>query len=165
MNPIRPIIDRLALLVAGTLGRIIGRPSEDLLSELAAADRGSPNPSPSDSPMIEASHHIQLGQAAFALESYGEALHHFGKAIQLAPHASWAWHGRGDALQLSGEYDGALKAYEKAIENDERCGLHHAGKANSLDALGQHEAAKLAWENALRHDPSLTWMRDGSKKP
>ena len=69
VNHIRPIIDRLALLVAGTLGRIIGRPSEALLSELAAADRGASNPVPTDSPMIEASNHIQLGQAAFAAAS------------------------------------------------------------------------------------------------
>ena len=165
MNRFRPSLDRLALVAARVLGRIVGRPSEALLTELASADRGHSSERVSDSPMVEASHCIQLGQSAFASGAYGEALHHFGEALQLAPEAPWAWHGRGDALQLSGEYEGALKAYEQAIEFDDSCGLHHAGKANALDSLGQKSASKSAWEDALERDSTLTWMREGSKKP
>ena len=161
----RPSLDRIALLAARVLGRIIGRPSEALLTQLAAADRGQSNERMNDSPMVAASHCIQMGQSAFASGAYGEALHHFGEALKLAPDAPWAWHGRGDALQLSGEYDAALKAYEKAIEVDAGCGLHHAGKANALRSLGQIEASKSAWEDAIERDSTLTWMREGSKKP
>lgn len=161
----RPSLDRLALIAARVLGRIVGRPSEALLTQLASADRGRPKERRVDSPMVAASHCIQLGQSAFASGAYGEALHHFGEALKLAPEAPWAWHGRGDALQMSGEYDGALKAYEKAIEADDSCGLHHAGRANALRSLGQNQASQSAWEDALERDSTLSWMREGSKKP
>ena len=162
---LRPILDRLSLLTAGVVGRFIGRPSEALLSKLASTDRPGASSRTEDSPMVAASHHIQLGQSAFASGAYGEALHCFSEAIKLAPNASWAWHGRGDALQLSGDHQAALEAYEKAISCDENCGIHHAGKANSLAALGRTEESEQAWSAALERDPTLTWMREGSKKP
>ena len=165
MNRFRPLLDRLSLLTAGVLGRIIGRPSEDLLTQLAASARSGSKSSLSDSPMVTASHHIQLGQAAFSTGAFGEALHHFGEALSHAPDSPWAWHGRGDALQLSGQHESALAAYQKAIENDDSCGLHHAGAANALAALGQEKASFEAWDSALERDPTLTWMREGSKKP
>ena len=154
--------ERIVLRLADLLGRIIGRPSDALLSQLAAKDRGGKQ-TLADSPLVRASHHIQLGQAAFASGAYGEALHHFGEALQGAPEAPWAWHGRGDALQLSGQHEAALSAYEQAIRFNAECGLHHAGRANSLSALGETSAAERAWTEALRLDPSLTWMREGSK--
>jgi tetratricopeptide (TPR) repeat protein len=115
--------------------------------------------------MVAASHHIQLGQSAFAAQSYGEALHHFATALNHAPNAPWALHGRGDALQLSGRHQAALEAYKKAIANNDDCGLHHAGAANALAALGRQKDADLAWDSALERDPSLSWMRKGSKNP
>ena len=157
-----PRFDRPVLAIANALGRILGRPSETLLSRLAAKDRGR-SAAAEDSPLVQASHHIQLGQAAFASGAYGEALHHFGEALRGAPEAPWAWHGRGDALQLSGRHEAALAAYEQAIRFNSGCGLHHAGRANSLAALGQTAAAEEAWILALQLDPGLTWMREGSK--
>jgi len=154
--------ERLVLRAANVFGRVLGRPSEALLSQLAAKDRRG-GTSPPDSPLVRASHHIQLGQAAFASGAYGEALHHFGEALNGAPEAPWAWHGRGDALQLSGQHEAALAAYEQATRFNTECGLHHAGRANSLGSLGQAEAAEKAWAEALKLDPSLTWMREGSK--
>ena len=162
MNSRSPRLERLVLTLANVLGRVLGRPSEALLSQLAARDRRGGAPAP-DSPLVRASHHIQLGQAAFASGAYGEALHHFGEALQGAPEAPWAWHGRGDALQLSGQHEAALAAYEQATRFNAECGLHHAGRANSLRAMGDQNAADEAWEHALRLDPSLIWMREGSK--
>ena len=165
MNDIRPFLDRAALLLARIGGKIVGRPSDALLTALASQDRkGSGTTKPTQPPLVTASHHIQQGQSAFANGAYGEALHHFGVAIEYAPDAAWAWHGRGDALQLSGQYDAALHAYEQAISLDETCGLHHAGRANSLLSIGRITDAEAAWESALERDPSLTWMREGSKK-
>jgi Tfp pilus assembly protein PilF len=165
MFPIRPILDQLSLLGARVLGRLIGRPSDGLLTRLAARDRKARQSTLGDSPMVAASHHIQLGQSAFSAAAYGEALHHFGVALSHAPDAPWAWHGRGDALQLSGQHEAALEAYRKAIAHDDATGLHHAGAANALTALGHEEAAKDAWSAALERDPSLFWMQAGSKKP
>jgi Flp pilus assembly protein TadD len=145
------------------LGRIIGRPSDELLTELARKDRPGPAIE-TDSPILKASGHIQRGQAAFDSEHYAEALHCFSEAIRLAPEAPWAWHGRGDALQLVGQYDGALKAYERACELAPNTGLHHAGRANSLNSIGRIKEADKAWESALKLDSELLWMREGSKK-
>jgi tetratricopeptide (TPR) repeat protein len=165
MFPFRPTLDQFSLIGARVLGRLIGRPSDGLLTQLAARDREARPSTPGDSPMVAASDHIQLGQSAFAAAAYGEALHHFGTALSHAPDAPWAWHGRGDALQLSGQHEAALEAYRKAIANDDATGLHHAGAANALRALGQDEAAQDAWTAALERDPSLIWMQAGSKKP
>jgi tetratricopeptide (TPR) repeat protein len=154
--------ERLVLTLANVLGRILRRPSDTLLSELAARDRRGSSPQ-ADSPLVAASHKIQLGQAAFASGAYGEALHHFGAALEDAPEAPWAWHGRGDALQLSGQHEAALSAYDEATRINPQCGLHQAGRANALAAMGRKEDAHHAWENALLLDSSLTWMRDGSK--
>ena len=91
MFPIRPILDQLSLLGARVLGQLIGRPSDGLLTRLAARDRGARPSTLDDSPMVAASHHIQLGQSAFSAAAYGEALHHFGVALSHAPDAPWAW--------------------------------------------------------------------------
>ena len=154
----------LGLRCGQILGCIIGRPSEALLAELASKDR-KPKSGRADSPLVTAAHHIGLGQASFKADSFGEALHHFGEALNHAPESPWAWHGRGDALQLSGQHSAALAAYQQAIKFDDSCGLHHAGKANALTALGQIDKAELAWQAALERDSSLVWMQQGSKKP
>jgi len=154
---------RILLTAAKVMGKIIQRPSETLLTELAKKDRPG-NPAHVEIPAIAASGHIQRGQNAFEAGDYAEALHCFAEAIRLAPEAPWAWHGRGDALQLSGEYDAALRAYEKACSLAADTGLHHAGRANALRAMGRDEDAETAWTVALEHDPSLEWMQQGSKK-
>jgi tetratricopeptide (TPR) repeat protein len=159
-----PTLNHLVSRWAQMLGSFVGRPSEALLSELASKDRKPAIDRP-DSPLVTAAHHIGLGQAAFKAGAYGEALHHFGEALSHAPESPWAWHGRGDALQLSGQHSAALAAYLQAIRFDDSCGLHHAGQANALTALGQSDEADLAWEAALERDPSLSWMQTGSKKP
>ena len=164
MKEIRPVLDRIALAIAGIGGRLLGRPSDTLLTLLASQARRGPPTTIEVPPMVRAADHIQQGQAAFNNGAYGEALHHFGVAIEHAPNAAWAWHGRGDALQLSGQYEAAYIAYEKATLIDDGCGLHHAGMANALTSMGEKLRAKEAWDNALSRDPSLTWMRDGSKK-
>ena len=164
MKKWHPTLNQLALRWAQMFGAIVGRPSEALLTELASKDR-KPVVGAPDSPLVTAAHHIGLGQAAFKADAFGEALHHFGEALKHAPESPWAWHGRGDALQLSGQHSAALTAYQQAILFDASCGLHHAGKANALTALGQNDAADLAWKDALERDASLSWMRSGSKKP
>ena len=164
MREMRPMLDRIALAMARIGGRLLGRPSDALLTSLASEARAASPYVMDIPPMVRAADHIQQGQAAFNNGAYGEALHHFGVAIDHAPNAAWAWHGRGDALQLTGQYDAAYTAYEKAASIDDGCGLHHAGMANSLSSMGKKSDAKDAWERALSRDPSLTWMRDGSKK-
>ena len=164
MNEFRPILDRMVLAVARIGGKLLGRPSDALLTSLASRARRPAPTTVNVPPVVKAAEHIQQGQAAFNNGAYGEALHHFGVAIKHAPNAAWAWHGRGDALQLSGQYKAAYDAYKTATTIDDACGLHHAGMANALTSMGKNEPAQQAWDKALSRDPSLTWMRDGSKK-
>ena len=139
------------------LGRLLPRPTEAQLHTLAGR-QGGPDRGPS-SPALAAAEHIEKGRSALQNKAFGEALHHFGQAIAQHPEAHWAWHGRGDALQLSGEPSQAKIAYTKAISINSECGLHHAGLANALAALNDNDAAENAWSEALRIDPTLTWMR------
>ena len=155
---------KAVLNLANWFGRLVGRPSESLLTELARKDRPGA-PTREANPALRASHQIQLGQSAFESGDYAEALHCFAEAVRLAPDAPWAWHGRGDALQLSGDPKGALRAYERACDLDPEIGLHHGGRANALAALGQTTEAQDAWNTALELDPNLDWMASGSKKP
>jgi tetratricopeptide (TPR) repeat protein len=133
------------------------RPSEAELARLSGRDGGVVGTSPA----AVAAGHIQKGRAAFEQGALGEALHYFGQAIAIDEQARWAWHGRGDALQLSERPADALAAYERACALDSDCGLHHAGRSNALAALGQDDSAESAWQEALRLDPSLVWMRNG----
>jgi len=150
-------------MAASVMGNIIKRPSESLLTELAKKDRPG-NPRTVEIPAIAATGHIQRGQNAFEAGDYAEALHCFSEAIRLAPDAPWAWHGRGDALQLSGDHRGALRAYRKACTLAPETGLHHAGRANALRAMGRVAEADAAFAMALEQDPSLDWVHEGSKK-
>ncbi len=139
------------------LGRIIGRPSEDQLQTMG--DRGALGEGAETSPAMAAASHIQSGRAALERGAMGEALHHFGQALELNPEARWAWHGRGDAMQLSGDHRGAEAAYGRAVALDPQCGLHLAGRANAVQAQGRAGEAEALWAEALRLDPTLTWMR------
>ena len=103
--------------------------------------------------------HLRRGREALEDGALGEALHHFGQRIQQAPQDNWAWHGRGDALQLMGEHQGAQEAYAQAIQLAPKEGLHHGGLANALSSLGQTQEAEQSWHRALALDPSLTWLR------
>lgn len=145
--------------VVGLLGRVVPRPSDASLESLARVDRPSP---PVEVPTAEALgiiDHLTEGRRAVAAGLYGEALVHFGELIEADDANSWAWHGRGDALQLLGDAEGALDAYSRAEELAPSQGLHALGRANALEALGRPEAAAEATARGLSLDPSLSWMR------
>lgn len=138
-------LDRPLLVALRLGGRLLGRPGEALLSRLAAADRPGLRRDPDRwSGATSAELHIASGRAAFSAGQYAEALHRFGAALALAPEAAWAWHGRGDALQLLGRYEDALDAYDRAAALAPTTGLHEAGRANALAALGRTEEADVA---------------------
>ncbi len=155
-------LDRAVGLALRLGGRLLGRPSDALLGELAAADRPGLRLAPDQWEHAESAEmHITAGRAAFEAGQHGEALHHFGLALEASPEATWAWHGRGDALQLLGRHEDALAAYARAATLAPETGLHEAGRANALRALGREEEATEAWSRALTLDPSLRWMRPG----
>lgn len=138
----------------------ITRPSEALLARLARRDRPAPT-----RPRLGLDAALNAGREAFQAGQYGEALHHFDQVLLGDPDAPWAWHGRGDALQLLGDPAGALDAYDHALASHPdrphtELALHQAGRSNALRALGHEPEAQLAWEQALSLDPSVRWMRE-----
>ena len=164
--PARPAwarrLDRWTLRAARLGGRLVGRPSDALLAALARKDRpGMHAPDTVWSEAASAEAHIAAGRLAFERGQHAEALFRYGEAIAAAPEAAWAWHGRGDALQLLGQHEAALEAYSRAVALAPEGGLHEAGRANALDALGRQELAAQAWDRALALDPGLGWMRRG----
>ncbi len=151
--------DAAVLRAARLLGRLLGRPSEAALHRLARADRPAPPvrvPTAAELGIVD---HLGDGRAALADGRPGDALHHFGQLLETAPDHAWAWHGRGDALQLLGDHDGALAAYRRAAARQPTTGIHRLGAANALAALGQTAAADDETRAGLALDPSLTWMR------
>lgn len=162
--PTRPAwaarLDGLSLVAARLLGRLLRRPQDSALEDLARADRGEKPPQPT---MAIAS--IDQARRAFAEGRHGEALHLFGEILAADPDSAWAWHGRGDALHLLGQHDDALDAYTRAAELAPKQGLHQGGRANALRTLGRAAEADAAWTAALALDPGLTWMRDGRGPP
>lgn len=91
---------------------------------------------------------------------FAEALHSFACRLEeTADTDAWAWHGRGDALQLLGDPPNALAAYREAAARQPDQGIHRMGCANALDAMGRKAEADAETIAALALDPGLTWMR------
>lgn len=140
-HPTRPgwarRLDRLVLRLGRPLRRLLPRPDEPTLSALARPYRGP-------APVIEvpALPDIEKARAAFAAGAFGEALFIFGEILAVDPENPWAWHGRGDALQLLGQHEDALAAYDRARALQPREPLHEAGRQNALRALAERAASR-----------------------
>jgi len=153
-------LDRLARHSAAAIDKVVARPSDGLLRDLARQDRPCPPITMPDfgiGPGVEAQ--LREGRAAFSEGHYGDALHHFRTLTEADPKNAWGWHGRGDALQMLNAHAEALAAYDRAIDLAPERGLHHGGRANALSALDRSADADGAWSTALELDPSLSWMR------
>ena len=124
----------MALLMVRLGRRLLSRPSDATLSRLASRDR----PGMLISLPAGTVDSLSAGRAAFEAGHYADALHHFGVILEHDPDHPWAWHGRGDALQLMGSYQEALEAYETAASLQPDEPLHRAGIANALRALSAH---------------------------
>lgn len=147
-------LDRWLEPALGVLRRMLPRPSDGALTALARQDRPAPPirvPTPAELGILD---HLEEGRRAFAGGRYGEALHHFGQLLETSPEHPWAWHGRGDALQLMGEHEEALAAYHRAAAIQSREPLHLLGLANAYASLNQVEDAVEARQRAARLRPS-----------
>lgn len=151
-------LDRVWRGLAQVVGRALPRPTDRSLTALARQDRPAPPiavPTPQALGVVD---HLEDGRRAVAEGRFGEALFHFGALVEERPDNAWAWHGRGDALQLLGDFEDALAAYDHAAKLQPSEGLHHGGRSNALRALGRISEADAARAEALRRDPGLTWM-------
>ncbi len=162
--PVRPLwarrLDRWTLRLARLMSPVVGRPTDALLVRLARVARPSPPievPSAADLGIID---HLDEGRRALSGGLHAEALFHFRERLRETGDADpWAWHGRGDALQLLAQPEDALNAYDRAVALQAGQGLHHMGRANALESLGRSAQADAATRRALVLDPTLTWVR------
>ncbi len=150
-------LDRWITPLLRRAGRLLGRPSEDLLLDLTGRARGGPLVEE----MRDGGRALALARRALDQGQFGEALVQFSRAAESAPRDPWPWHGRGDALQLSGDPEGALAAYKAALERIPDLAVSHLGRGNALESLGRMDEARSAWAEALALDPDLTWAREG----
>jgi len=143
-------------------GRFVGRPSEPLLHELTGRSKGGPEAEGQGSARAQAfSTMLADGRRALQDGHFGEALALFAQAAERDPADPWPWHGRGDALQLSGQYADALDAYRASLERAPDLALSHCGAGNALEGLRQISEAREAWDRALALDPDNTWAAEG----
>ena len=152
-------LDRISLWVARLAGRLVPRPSDTSLRTLARSDRPAPGIRVPTAAELGLQNHLEDGRQALGEGRLGDALHSFGQRVEEAPDDPWAWHGRGDALQLLADSEGARAAYGQALALQPQEGLHHMGLANALDALGDRAGADDHTSRALALNPSLSWMR------
>jgi tetratricopeptide (TPR) repeat protein len=151
------MFSRSAALTRNLINLLVGRlppPSETSLRNLAGRDR-----KPAISLSDEGASPVEQGRLAFSEGRHSEALALFSAAIEEDPENAWAWHGRGDALQMMEGYGEALTCYSKAAALCPGRGIHHAGRANALRGEGRASEAEEAWQKALGLDPTLGWMR------
>jgi len=150
-------LDRWITPVLRVGGRLLGRPSEALLLALTGRARGGP----AEADVREGGAALERGRRALDHGQFGEALVQFAAAARAAPRDPWPWHGRGDALQLSGDPAGALAAYDQALARVGELAVSHLGRGNALEGLGRIDEARAAWSAALTHDPGLHWAQEG----
>lgn len=153
-------VDRLVTPLLRLAGRLLARPSEDLLLDLTGRKRGGP----AEDAVREGGHALELGRRALDHGQHGEALVQFARAAEAAPRDPWPWHGRGDVLQLSGDPAGALAAYDQALARIPDLAVSHLGRGNALESLARPLEARDAWRRALALDPGLHWAQSGLER-
>ena len=114
---------------------------------IAFSEEFSPNNNP-----------LELGREAIKNQQYQQALQHFTDCLAKNAKNRWAWHGKGDAFQLLGDYKDAYIAYQEASQLDPQCALHLGGLSNALKGLGLIERSNTLKKQALQLDPSIKWM-------
>lgn len=150
-------LDRLLTAALKLGGRLLARPNEPLLHELTGRSKGGePDAVGPGFPEL-----LQSGRQALSDGHLAEAMALFAQAAEQNPDDPWPWHGRGDALQLSGEFDGALGAYDAALERDESLAISWSGRGNALEGLGRLDEAAESWRRALVIEPGLRWALEG----
>ena len=158
-SPWGPRLDRWLTRALRLGGRVVGRPSEPLLHELTGRSKGGPEAGGQGSERYDSL--LSDGRRALQDGHFGEALALFAQAAERDPADPWPWHGRGDALQLSGQYDDALDAYRASLERSPDLAISHCGVGNALEGLARISEAREAWERALALDPDNTWADEG----
>lgn len=148
------LLDRVVTPFLGLAGRILERPTDELLSASSGRLRGGRE-------TVSAVDSMEAGRRALSRQDYSEALLQFSTAIERDEGLAWAWHGRGDAFLLAGRPASALACFDRALALEPESSLALLGRGNAHEQLGHKAEAKESWEAALSLDPELHWAKEG----
>jgi tetratricopeptide (TPR) repeat protein len=76
-------------------------------------------------------------------------------ALRLDPDSGLAYHARGAALSVLGQYERALKDLDEAIRLGQGDALVFVARGFAFAGLGRHERAIADYDEAIRLDPSM----------
>jgi Flp pilus assembly protein TadD len=85
----------------------------------------------------------------------GEAIRHYGEALNVRPELADARVNLGNALLAEGRTEEAVTTYRRALQFDGRLPHGHLGLGVALERSGKVEEARAHYEEALRLDPDF----------
>ena len=115
---------------------------------------------PSEIPNSDSNNRVDFNNALYMKGNfikdsgkYEEVITAYDKEIEINPHNSMAWTGKGVALSALNKFDEAIKAYDKAIEINPQDSYAWFNKGNALTKLGKFNDAKKAYDKAVEINP------------
>ncbi len=115
---------------------------------------------PSEIPNSDSNNRVDFNNALYIKGNfikdsgkYEEVITAYDKEIEINPHNSMAWTGKGVALSSLNKFDEAIKAYDKAIEINPQDSYAWFNKGNALTKLGKFNDAKKAYDKAVEINP------------
>lgn len=117
--------------------------------------RSEPEPEGAEAREQQALAHCSQGNALAEAGRFAEALHCYGKALQLCPHYTAAHFQMGVASEALGHADDAASSYQRALQIEPNLAPAHLGLGNVLRQLGQLGQAVDCYRRALAIDSDL----------
>lgn len=96
--------------------------------------------------------HFKLGQAAFKLQKFDEAVSAFAQVIKLEPQSALAWFNYANAQHLSGNYVESIKIYEKLVQQDPKDYRYSNNLAEAYVALKKYDQALPVFEKLTKFE-------------
>jgi tetratricopeptide (TPR) repeat protein len=97
-----------------------------------------------------------IGVLLTRLGRFGEALEHYGKALELRPSYAEAFNNRGNTLSHLGRHDEAIRSYRKALDVMPDYAAAHNNLGNSLQETGRLHDAIASFRKALQLKPDYS---------
>ena len=113
---------------------------------------------------------IMDGAANLGRDKPEKALNDFNRAVEIDPQEAGGYLGRGNALNILGQYNDALVEYDRAISLDPKLANAYANRAIAYSYLKEYEKAIADYEKCLQLDPKIDnpptiWKRLFSNDP
>lgn len=97
-----------------------------------------------------------IGVILARLGRFGEALEHYGKALELRPRYAEAFNNRGNTLSHLGRHDEAIQSYREALDVMPDYAAAHNNLGNSLQETRRIDDAIASFRKALQLKPDYS---------